>query len=431
MKISNVRIREEGDSVFLTAQCQIRYVGTDEVYFKFDKRYREALSADASAFAAALLIPSMKLHQDLVIEGSISEKLQQGMYRIMQTMVGWDLGYQPIRIIADRVTPDDFVPSKNASFFSGGVDSFYTYLHHQEEEGKKIDCFVLANGFDISLDNPRLWDLACRTVDDVARSEGVEVIKVESNIRTLIEPVEIWDFTHGGCLVALGLALRRELRDVYIPSSLALGQLLPWGSHPELDPQWSTETLHFHHDGAETLRVNKVKFMAHNPLVLKNLRVCYLNEKDKFNCGVCDKCLRTMINLRVAGALHKSETFPQQLDREVIAKLKVVGEHGAILHKENLKELEELGIEPELQQALRESIERFEHPRFDAKEELAKLKFYFHEAINQIRQLDFFYNQDRLYRLKNRVVRKLRGKAEEKNVWKHAENLPETQPLKK
>ena len=53
MRISNVRIREDGESVSLTAECQIRYVGSDEVYFKFDKKYREAISTDASAFAAA------------------------------------------------------------------------------------------------------------------------------------------------------------------------------------------------------------------------------------------------------------------------------------------------------------------------------------------------------------------------------------------
>ncbi|MFA7169669.1 MAG: hypothetical protein WC178_02340 [Candidatus Paceibacterota bacterium] len=408
MKISNIQLKEEGESVLLTADCKIRHIGTDEIYFKFEKKYRDFISPDASAFAVALLIPSMKMGQDLIIEGAVSERLYQGMHEIMKIMLSWNLGLKSISIFAQEIKKDSYEPERKASFFSGGVDSFYTYLKHLETVDEKIDYFILANGFDISLKNPELWRLACQTVEEVAKSEEIEIIKVESNIRDFIEPVEIWDYTHGGCLAALGLALRKELKDVFIPSSLAVGQLLPWGSHPKLDSLWSTETLSFYHDGAETKRVDKVKFIAQNPLTLRNLRVCYRNEDGKFNCGVCDKCLRTMVNLRVAGALDKSETFPNHLDLEVIRKIKIAGEQCAILHKENLRELRELGIEEELQTILQESIDRFYSPRFSLKEEMKKMRFYFMEGINKIRLFDFFYNQDRLYNFKNYLLRKIK-----------------------
>lgn len=417
MKISNVQQRDEGQFVLLTADCKIRHIGTDRVYFKFEKKYRDFIVADASPFAAALFIPAMKMGQDLIIEGSISQKLQEGMAEIMKTMLPWQLGLKPILIKASQVRPDEpAMEGKSASFFSGGVDSFFTYLKHKEQE-EKIDYLILANGFDISLDNAALWKQTCKTIDNIAQSEGIEVIKVESNIRSLIEPALTWDFTHGGCLAALGLCLRNNLQKVYIPSSsLAIGQVLPYGSHPELDALWSTERLSFVHDGAETTRVDKVKFIAQNPLVLKNLRVCYVNAKDKFNCGVCDKCLSTMTELRIAGKLTEAETFPHSIDVELTKKMSVYGEQNAILHEENLKELEKLEIEEELQKELRRMLRDYHFPKFSFRKTVTKMRYHTIETINEIMLLDFFYNQDRLHKQKVLWQKKLqRGK---KNLLK-------------
>lgn len=408
MKIRNIRLKEGESHLTLAADCKVRRIGYDRIYFKFDKKYRDFILTDASPFAAALLLPSMKLGQDLEIEGSISAKLQHGMDEIIKTVSAWNLDLKPIRIRAAEVKPD--TPSsdkRHASFFSGGVDSFYTYLRHKQEENK-VDYLLLANGFDISLDNPQLWKETCATIDEIAAREGVEVIKAESNIRSLIEPSLVWDYTHGGCLAALGLALRNGLTDIYIPSSLAIGQLLPWGSHPELDPRWSTECVSFFHDGADTRRVDKVRYIAENPLALQYLRVCYINQKGKFNCGTCDKCIRTMTNLAIAGKLQEAGTFPHEIRPGMVAGLTVSGKQNAILHRENLGELEKLGIEKGIQEELRKILYEYEHPVFRSKKALRKARYHLLEAINQIRQLDFFYNQDRFQKMKNDVLRKLK-----------------------
>jgi len=417
MKIKNVRLREEGDYIFLEAECKIRHIGTDRVYFKFEKKYRDFLVADACPFAAALLVPSMKMGQDLIIEGRVSKKLLEGMNDVMEKMLSWPIKLKRINIIATEATEDPWlITSYSGAFFSGGVDCFYTYLRHKYQ-GEKPDYLILANGFDISLDNPGLWEETCKMADDIAEKESVDMIKVESNIRSLIEPVEIWDYTHGGCLAAIGLALRNKLSTVYVPSSLAYGQLLPWGSHPELDSLWSTEAISFCHDGADMRRVDKVRFISRDPLALENLRVCYINAEGKFNCGVCDKCLRTMINLRIADRLEEAHTFPSKLDKDLVAGITISGQQNAILHRENLNELEERGIEPEIQDILRQKLDEFEHPRLTFQKLISKSRYYLEESLNEIRQLDFFYNQDRLYKSKKAVTqgfRKNRGNFREK-----------------
>jgi hypothetical protein len=165
-----------------------------------------------------------------------------------------------------------------------------------------------------------LWDSTSEYIENISKTEKVDLIKVESNIRDLIEPIVMWDYSHGGCLAALGLLLTKELSDVYIGSTYTFKQMFPWGSHPEVDSLWSSESTKFHHHGADTTRLEKVFYISKYPMVLKTLRVCYLNKKDNFNCGVCDKCMRTMINLELAGKLLNSETFPKKVDINLLKK---------------------------------------------------------------------------------------------------------------
>lgn len=78
MTIKDVRLQETRTTVSLVATCKIRRVGTDTVRFTFSKKLKPMI-------AAALLLPSMRQGEDLIIEGSVSQKLLDGMHRIMDT----------------------------------------------------------------------------------------------------------------------------------------------------------------------------------------------------------------------------------------------------------------------------------------------------------------------------------------------------------
>lgn len=54
------------------------------------------------------------------------------------------------------------------------------------------------------------------------------------------------------------------------------------------------------------------------PVAMRHLRVCYVNVPNRYNCGVCEKCLRTTVNLHAVGALGRCETLPDKLDLKVI-----------------------------------------------------------------------------------------------------------------
>ncbi len=360
MIIKNVKLSREGDITTLSAKCKIRKIGWDTVYFTLTSPQPEYVYEDASPFACALLVASMRQGEDLIIHGSISEKLYEGMDEIMDEMLTWNIGLSRIAIKADKITEDAETPvgTKAGSFFSGGVDSFYTYLKHKTDpvgEGR-VDSLILVNGFDIDLRSKELWRMTLENIEQVAKAESVELVVVESNIQKLLEPILSWDFAHGGCLAAVGLFLRGGMNRIYIPSTFTVAAQAPWGSHLKLDHHWSTERIVFVHDGTEATRVEKVGWqVAKSPVALKHLRVCYVNKIGTYNCGVCSKCIRTMVNLYLADALDKAGTFPHELDFKMIAETPSSFNEGEQMftgEDENINALHERGLNPLLEQAL-------------------------------------------------------------------------------
>ncbi len=335
MIIENLALKKDGGYVVLSADCKIRHWKTDRMYFKLDGKFENEIVVDYSPFLASLLIPAMKLGEDIEIRGSVSGKIMESVGLIQDKLFSWNIGLKKINVKSEGLNTQKYSSSKIATFFSGGVDSFYTYLKNKND-GVKTDYFILANGFDINLRNKILWGTTSAHINEIAEKEKVGLIEIESNVRDIIEPIVKWDYSHGGCLASLGILLGKDLKHVYMASTYTFDQMFPWGSHPELDKYWSTESTEFHHHGAEVTRLQKVIYISKYPVVLETLRVCYLNVRGQFNCGKCDKCLRTMINLEIAGKLNDSKTFSHSIDLDILNKIKIESEHGAIFHRENL-----------------------------------------------------------------------------------------------
>lgn len=162
---------------------------------------------------------------------------------------------------------------------------------------------------------------------------GKTLITVKTNLR---EQADInrnnWEITysgdfwgrclHGSSLASVGLCLSRIMYQVFIPSTRPNDNLIPWGSHPRLDPLWSTENMLFIHDGCESDRLQKVKDkISYSPIALKSLKVCYYNISNQYNCCQCEKCLRTMMELRVCEVLDKATSFHKPLNLQLVKQL--------------------------------------------------------------------------------------------------------------
>lgn len=303
----------------------------------------------------AMLLPAMRAAAGLVIRDPISPRLLEGATKVQEIMVLWDEDYARVKIEAPKREPSR-PASGTAAFFSAGVDSFYTTLKYMDE----ITHLIFVN----DLFDPRASaEEAAETARAAASELGKPLIEIDTNLTQFRKATAvIHPWYHGSALAALALLMQGTVGRVLIASTYSYDLLRNWGTHPLIDPLWSTESLEIAHDGCEATRPMKVSRIAESDIAMRHLRVCQnrplpgLVPSDGLNCGCCKKCLMTMTNLRAIGALERCETLPHELDLDVVAQLSIDDKRDLLRLEENLNVAER--NDPELAAALRKSLER-------------------------------------------------------------------------
>ena len=133
---------------------------------------------------------------------------------------------------------------------------------------------MFVQGFDVFDAQSARGVAATRTARAVATTMGKELIEIETNLRVLTEMFGTTMIARGPALAVLGLLLQSQLERIVVPGTQSYRDLAPGGSHPLLDPLWSTEALEVVHDGCEATRAEKVAMIAGSSTALQHLRVC-------------------------------------------------------------------------------------------------------------------------------------------------------------
>ena len=315
------------------------------------------LTGNMEAFLTLALLPSMKEGGVLAADGNASRRFLDALHTILDIYSAWNpaLHRVEIRNVVPVITEH---PKENrvGTFFTGGVDSFYTLIKHRDE----ITDLIYVHGFDVLLENHTLRKQTSDMIHRVASSWGKRVIEVETNLRSFLDShfrLSWGTMTFGVGLVSVGHLLSPFFKKIYIPGSYTYADLMPWGSHPLLDPLWSTEMLEFVHDGCEAKRIDKVALLSESDIALQSLRVCFLNVNGAYNCGQCEKCVRTMINLHAVGALDRCTTFDTRLDIKRVSRL-ILDDSTRVFVKENQKALENRQGDLKLYKALCKILNR-------------------------------------------------------------------------
>lgn len=196
--------------------------------------------------------------------------------------------------------------------FTGGVDSFFSLLAGDHRPTH----LLFVHGYDLALDDTERRASASRSVQAVAAARGMQALEVETNLRHHHCFAQAsWEHTHGAALVCIAMLLRTQVGTLVIPPSYATSRLIPWGSHPETDRRWSIPgVLAVEHGDAGPFRRERLRAVADDPLVHEHLRVCWAHLQPGINCGRCEKCVRTQIDLEYLGRREQVTTFPAEPD---------------------------------------------------------------------------------------------------------------------
>lgn len=144
MYISNWEIKEQVDTVEVSAD-----VDGFRLWYRLPQSYSVSRAGDL--FLAAALLPAMKQGEKLEIDPrlTVSPKLLENVLLLQEIHHSWNPQELKIIPVRAKTLPAEPLNAGAMSFFSGGVDSMYTFL----KRTKELTHVVNIHGFDFYFDS--------------------------------------------------------------------------------------------------------------------------------------------------------------------------------------------------------------------------------------------------------------------------------------
>jgi len=331
MKIEGLRTERNGDRARVAAT--VTWEDCDrkkyDLFFETEEAFAADLTCNPHAFLIGCIIPAMHYGEKrVVIDAEVCPALSEGLRTAMCWLRHW---YYPpekeivtIEAKAQSNLPSPRTPERAGLFFSGGIDSFATLRSNRINfplgHPWSIKDGLLVYG--LEQDIPEIFEYVKEPLLHAAAAAGVTLIPVYTNLYLEYRQEDAgnkWSFWYyefmGASLAAIAHAFSSRLTAVSIASDLDIPNQKPHGSHPVLDPNYSSIDLRILHDGITLSRFSKTRLIADWDVALQHLRVCnkyQLYQPGRLNCGKCEKCVRTMLSLVALEALDKTDAFPMK-----------------------------------------------------------------------------------------------------------------------
>lgn len=379
MRIENLRLERRED--WARASATVRWEDSQrpkrEIFFEAAGPLAADLACNPHAFLVAGLVPAMRHgERRIAIDAPICPDLRNGLLTNMKWLNTWyGVRYQPLMIeSAPGLPPLNSRSQRRAGvFLSGGVDSLATLranqLDYASSHPRRVQDCILVHGFDIGGveclgDETAIFQQLQTAVEAIARDAKVTPVAIHTNIRHLDDDVNFWMYQfHGAALAAVAHTLHKRLERIYIAATSDIGILEPWGSHPAIDAHYGSSDLSLYHDSLTLTRLEKVRLIADWEVALHNLHVCTMNVPHTANCGQCEKCVRTMLELLAVGKLHSSDAFPtNDVSPDLLAQVPVDDNYPACWYQEVVEPLVVAG-RPDLAKVIKKQLSQFSRLR--------------------------------------------------------------------
>lgn len=319
------------------------------VYFRFPTYERDPiLTVDPFVIAAA--VPAMAAGESCIkSEYALDPVLVQGLPSAMAILKFWLRDISEVWTLPKLEMPIEQHTSAltrgTASFYSGGVDAVFTLLKNHASlplgAAGRIDSALLVYGFDLGYrdkDEYPEYDAFFSQAEPFLHANGVEALRVETNLRTLDPRSGFWGRAFNGfALSAVAQVFGYRLSEVLIGTSgerLSETVQQPWGSHPILHNYLDSSLVQLRSPFVEYSRLLRVRAIGQNSDSLRQLRVCQASRIDTINCGECEKCVRTRLALLLANADPNAGFGGPQLTPSLLEKIHISNVSSAADHEE-------------------------------------------------------------------------------------------------
>jgi len=315
-----------------------------ELWFAYPINLPMPEDNNCDSYLLATLLPAMQLRAAIRVHGSVSHELLANLTELQYVWNKWlPERYFIIDIQVDRIRARDVQVEGAIAAFSGGVDAQFTaYRHATGRAGyatRDIKAGVFVHGFDIPLDDTEGFDSAVEIATKVLSDINVDLLPVKTNVRALWS-ID-WEEYHAAAIASVLCGLKRYAGIGLIGSGDSYDVLLtPWGSHPITDPLLSGGNFRIIHDGAGFCRSEKLIILSSWSIGIRNLRVCWAGNRHDRNCGHCEKCVRTRLNLLLAGVDNPAcfdTPIESSLFRFMVLKSKAVRIDWSLIRQEMIE----------------------------------------------------------------------------------------------
>jgi len=326
MYISEINQRCESGVVRLEARVAFEEIERPPfiLFIETDSQFKEFLWADPNAFLIGCVLPAWRTGERRVkIDGSLCPLLFQNIRIALKTLKCWypkQFGPMPtIEPLRGFKVHHPF-QTHAVSLLSCGIDSLSILRRNKLQLPPDHPASIKA-GILIAHDNypkPSAEELyrhiggRLSAASEVAADVDVDPIPVRTNIWWLVNDGYFFDEKwFGAVLSSVASFFSKRFNKAYIASGRDAAHLKPWGSHPLLEPHYSSAHFQVEHHGLDMSKLEKIAIVADWPIGLQNIRLCQNDDRGEANCGTCEKCIRTMTALLALGKLKNCRSFPE------------------------------------------------------------------------------------------------------------------------
>lgn len=292
------------------------YFTTDTMFIEYNTDISEVPVSILTIPFVASVLPLMWLTDTVLWVEEIDRTFYDATYRIKEAYQNL-YNHYPLKgnFISARYVNNTYeVKRESLILFSGGMDAHTTYIRHQDSN--PILCNI--QGWYKSLgDTDKAADADYKDISKFAEIEGRQFEFVKSNFAVIINANwfskniskklgDSWwhGFQHSMSFIsiAIPLAYKFGVRNVYIASSVPMGEYVHCASYVSTDGEFKfAQYGGCVHDGSELTRQDKAHVIVEHVKKLGRdypIRVCSFNDK---NCCACDKCFRSVLGITAEG----------------------------------------------------------------------------------------------------------------------------------
>jgi hypothetical protein len=273
--------------------------------------------------AVALAQYASAAGEPLHVHGPVTQRQLEHLDEYVQIWSGWrpDL-YRRVTITADEEceVPPGPPQASAVMAFSGGVDASFALAAHAGGElgrlSRPVGRGVLVQGFDLRPGDDEGLARARASATRSLRHYGAETSVVTTNWKQELCAAWFMSFNAGVVAVLQTLSDRHSCAvyatDHSYAEELRMG---PYGSHLSINHLLGHPGFPVVSTGGTHARIDRLAYLAAHPVLLEGLRVCYQPDAAGGNCGRCEKCVRTQLEMRAVG-VDPGAAFPTRMSVE-------------------------------------------------------------------------------------------------------------------